>query len=112
MAERVPYHGLTLSECHSGKLEMILTNFVVTQMQTEGSTFYRAEAVTAVGQVEVIPTNVPVTTAVRTNARRLRPKSKNTAKGKPQPKPRPEPANAQEEEAEGGDGNESPVLPW
>ena len=45
VAERVPYHGFTLSECHSGKLEMILTNFVVTQMQTEGSTFYRSDAV-------------------------------------------------------------------
>ena len=104
MAERVPYHGLTLSECHSGKLEMILTNFVVTQMQTEGSTFYRAEAVTAVG-----------TSGSDSNKRSSddcgqdqRPK----AKAKPQPKPRPEPANAQEEEAEGGDGNESPVLPW
>ena len=62
------------------KLEMIL----VTQMQTEGSTFYRAEAVTAVG-TSGSDSNNSLTTTVRNN------------EGKPQPKLRPEPATAQEE---------------
>lgn len=44
MSERISYLGLTLSDAHSSQLEMILTNFVVTQMQTEGSTYYRSEA--------------------------------------------------------------------
>ena len=112
MAERVPYHGLTLSECHSGKLEMILTNFVVTQMQTEGSTFYRAEAVTAVGTSGSDSNKRSSDDCGQDQRPKAKAKVKNTAKGKPQPKPRPEPANAQEEEAEGGDGNESPVVAW
>lgn len=44
LAERVPYLGVTLSENHSTHLEMILTNYAVTLMQTEGSSFYRADA--------------------------------------------------------------------
>ena len=45
MAERISYLGLTLSDAHSSQVEMLLTNFVVSQMQTPGSTYYRSEAV-------------------------------------------------------------------
>ena len=45
VAERISYLGLTLSDAHSSQVEMLLTNFVVSQMQTPGSTYYRSEAV-------------------------------------------------------------------
>lgn len=54
VSERISYLGLTLSDAHSSQLEMILTNFVVTQMQTEGSTYYRSEAA-AQGNQQVGP---------------------------------------------------------
>ena len=44
VAERIPFAGLTLSEPHSNKLEVMLTEFVLSLMQSEGSTYYRADA--------------------------------------------------------------------
>eukprot|EP00435_Cladocopium_sp_Y103_P050067 s89_g15.t1 len=44
LAERLPYFGLTLTETHSKKLELQLTDFVVAEMKREGSTFFRPEA--------------------------------------------------------------------
>ena len=44
VAERIPFAGLTLSEPHSTKLEVMLTEFVLSLMQSEGSTYYRADS--------------------------------------------------------------------
>lgn len=43
LSERVPFYGFTLSEAHSRHLEILLTDYVLEQMSTEGSTFYRSE---------------------------------------------------------------------
>ena len=45
LLERVPYYAFTLTECHSKKLEVILTQFLVDEMRKEGSTHFRPEAV-------------------------------------------------------------------
>ena len=44
LLERVPYFALTHSEVHSKKLEVQLTDFIVSEMKKEGSTHYRPEA--------------------------------------------------------------------
>ena len=102
--------GLTLSESHSTKLEMSLTNFVVTQMQTEGSTFYRAEAV---GAAEGSG-SANKRSAEPGDSQSERPKAKAKVKGKAKASnKRAEPeAQVQEEQDETAAGTDSPVLPW
>ena len=81
MAERVSYLGLTLSDSHSTQVEMILTNFVVTLMQTEGSTFYRSDTVAQGKQQEQVTKG---SKRKNENSKEERPKAK--AKGKSRPK--------------------------
>lgn len=111
MAERVPFVGLTLSESHSAKLEMILTNFVLTQMQTEGSTFYRADA--AAGPAA--GTKRKAETETEGSQGQERPKAKAKGKGKAKSannKPNEnEEENQNEEEETAAPGTASP-LPW
>lgn len=102
LAERVPYMGLTLSESHSTQLELILTNFAVTLMQTEGSTYYRAAAKRK-SEGEGNEDEPPKAKA----------KAKGKAKGKPKAKPTPEAeTDAQAEEPEADNDDEEVQLPW
>ena len=46
LLERVPYNAFTLTECHSKRLEVVLTQFLVDEMRKEeGSTHFRPKAV-------------------------------------------------------------------
>ena len=97
-----PYMGLTLSESHSTQLELILTNFAVTLMQTEGSTYYRAAAKRK-SEGEGNEDEPPKAKA----------KAKGKAKGKPKAKPTPEAeTDAQAEEPEADNDDEEVQLPW
>ena len=78
LLERVPYFGVCLSESHCKKLEVQLTDFVVTEMKKEGSTHYRPEACQDPGIEE---------------SSEAEPKAK--AKGKAKPKPKAGQADAQ-----------------
>ena len=117
VAERIPFAGLTLSETHSTKLEVILTEFVLTLMQTEGSTYYRAGASAKASE--------------GTKKRKLeeegededcgpKPKSKAKAKAKGQPKAPPASQSAKKAGETGPEETADPVeeaggdddLPW
>ncbi|CAE7656878.1 unnamed protein product, partial [Symbiodinium necroappetens] len=50
LALRIPAVGIALSDPHSKHVELALTEYVLKQMSTEGSTFYRAEAAQALGE--------------------------------------------------------------
>lgn len=45
LQERIPYHGICLSETHAKKLEIRLTNWMESEIKREGSTHYRPEAI-------------------------------------------------------------------
>ena len=47
--ERIPYWGLALSERHCRKVEVVLTDFVLSEMRREGSSHYRPECVVEPG---------------------------------------------------------------
>ena len=107
--------GMTLSESHSSHMEMMLTSFVVSEMGTEGSTFYRSEATTHCGP--------NASESKRKNASgeegqppKAKAKAKGKAKAKNQPKSTREPNEEVDEDAEpeetedaGGHGD---TLPW
>ena len=104
MAERVSYLGLTLSDSHSTQVEMILTNFVVTLMQTEGSTFYRSDTVAQGKQQEQVTKG---SKRKNENSKEERPK----AKGKKEQTKDDDKATAPDagdDDAEDG----SDALPW
>ena len=116
LSERLPFLGFTLSEVHSKKLELQLTDFIVSEMQREGSTHYRPEAVQQVDTEEAEGKPVP------------KPKPKGVSKPKPknQGKNKKETDGATGEEEEAGKppnkkprtetGEENPSdpesLPW
>ena len=89
LLERVPYYAFTLTECHSKKLEVILTQFLVDEMRREGSTHFRPEAVQDQERQEADSVELPKNAqreVKRTKAlkwcpkrkQRLRPKTKKT----------------------------------
>lgn len=45
LQERIPYWGLALSELHCRKTEVVLTDFILSEMRREGSSHYRPECV-------------------------------------------------------------------
>ena len=110
MAERISYLGLTLSDAHSSQVEMLLTNFVVSQMQTPGSTYYRSEAVDQGNQQEQAAKG-----GKRKNKNtdgEERPKAKAKAKNKKeQTKDDDQAATAPDEEKD-DDEDGSDALPW
>lgn len=70
LTERLPFLGFTLSEAHAKKLELQLTDFIVSEMKREGSTHYRPEAVQQVELGEATEEETPTV------------KAKGKAKGK------------------------------
>eukprot|EP00435_Cladocopium_sp_Y103_P020629 s1684_g5.t1 len=73
LLERIPYCGFTLSEAHSKKIEVQLTDFIVSEFKKEGSTHYRPEACQSPG-VDTAETDP-------------KPKKKSKAKAKPKAEP-------------------------
>ena len=109
MAERISYLGLTLSDPHSSQVEMLLTNFVVSQMQTPGSTYYRSEAVDQGNQQEQAAKGGK---RKNKNTEEERPKAKAKAKNKKeQTKDDDQSATAPDEEKD-DDEDGSDALPW
>ena len=108
MAERVSYLGLTLSDSHSTQVEMILTNFVVTLMQTEGSTFYRSDTVAQGKQQEQVTKG---SKRKNENSKEERPKAKGKKNKEEQTKDDDKataPDAGDDDDAEDG----SDALPW
>ena len=52
LLERKAFVGVTLSEAHSKRIEILLTNYLTDEFQREGSTFYRPESVGVLGNSE------------------------------------------------------------
>lgn len=52
LLERKAFVGVTLSEAHSKRIEILLTNYLTDEFQREGSTFYRPESVGVLGKSE------------------------------------------------------------
>ena len=105
MAERVSYLGLTLSDSHSTQVEMILTNFVVTLMQTEGSTFYRSDTVAQGKQQEQVTTG---SKRKHENSKEERPKAKGKKEQTKDDDKATAPDAGDDDDAEDG----SDALPW
>ena len=112
---RVPYAGLTLSECHSTQLEVLLTQYVLSQMRTEGSTYYRADAsaIGASGQGGQKRKNgeqegEDQTTETKPKKAKAKSKPKATPKASQTKDPDPETV----EETEDAAGGEEDDLPW
>jgi hypothetical protein len=110
VAERVSYLGLTLSDSHSTQVEMILTNFVVTLMQTEGSTFYRSDTVAQGKQQEQVTKGGK---RKNENSKEERPKAKAKAKKNKEEQTKDDdkataPDAGDDDDAEDG----SDALPW
>ena len=103
--ERTPYWGLALSERHARKVEVVLTDFVLSEMKKEGSSHYRPECV-AEPRTEETKTPTP----------------------KPAPKKRSKPKTGQQagasegtveregedknEDEDGGEKSDASSLPW
>ena len=105
VAERVSYLGLTLSDSHSTQVEMILTNFVVTLMQTEGSTFYRSETVAQGKQQEQVTKG---SKRKNENSKEERPKAKGKKEQTKDDDKATAPDAGDDDDAEDG----SDALPW
>ena len=105
MAERVSYLGLTLSDSHSTQVEMILTNFVVTLMQTEGSTFYRSDTVAQGKQQEQVTKG---SKRKSENSKAERPKAKGKEAQTKDDDTATAPDAGDDDDAEDG----SDALPW
>ena len=110
VAERISYLGLTLSDAHSSQVEMLLTNFVVSQMQTPGSTYYRSEAVDQGNQ----PHDQAAKGGKRKNknTEEERPKAKAKAKNKKEQTKDDDPATAPDGENDDDGEDGSDALPW
>lgn len=114
LAERIPFAGLTLSEAHSTKLEVILTNFVLSLMQSEGSTYYRPDASAMAAEASRKRKHA----GDEEDTTDPKPKGKAKAKGKPKatPKANPSPeetgAGQKDEEVQGAEAEEGDDLPW
>ena len=110
VAERISYLGLTLSDAHSSQVEMLLTNFVVSQMQTPGSTYYRSEAVDQGNQ----PHDQAAKGGKRKNknTEEERPKAKAKAKNKKEQTKDDDQATAPDGENDDDGEDGSDALPW
>ena len=105
---RIPYAGLTLTEAHSTKMELLLTEFVLSQMQMEGSTYYRADALSATSAANAEESG-PEAKA------KAKPKPKSTPKVKGTPKPKSSAGAPETGEIENGadpTGEDDEELPW
>ena len=111
LLERIPYYAFTLTESHSKKLEVILTQFLVDEMKKEGSTHFRPEAlqepqVDSAQDLKKRPKGGEEGSEVQP---KKKPKAKAKAKNK---KDDDDGENGDDEQGAGeGDDNTSP-LPW
>ena len=110
MAERISYLGLTLSDAHSSQVEMLLTNFVVSQMQTPGSTYYRSEAVDQGNQQQ--DQAAKGGKRKNKNTEEERPKAKAKAKNKKEQTKDDDQATAPDGENDDDGEDGSDALPW
>ena len=111
VAERISYLGLTLSDAHSSQVEMLLTNFVVSQMQTPGSTYYRSEAVDQ-GNQQQDQAAKGGKRKNKNNTEEERPKAKAKAKNKKEQTKDDDPATAPDGENDDDGEDGSDALPW
>ena len=111
---RVPYAGLTLSECHSTQLEVLLTQYVLSQMRTEGSTYYRADAsaIGASGQGGQKRKNGEQEGEDQTETKPKKAKAKSKPKATPKASQTKDPDPETVEETEDAAGGEEDDLPW
>lgn len=122
LLERVPYYGFTLTELHAKKLEISLTQWMLSELKKEGSTHFRPDAV----EEPEDESDKKAQPKPKTE-RKKRPKTGNNEDGDggsepPKKQPKSKAKNkkngkddgdedeAQNDEGEGGEGN-SP-LPW
>ena len=78
LLERIPYFAFTLTEAHSKKLEVILTQFLVDEMKREGSSHFRPEALQEPGTGEADSAEKKR----KSEEQEVRPKRKAKAKAK------------------------------
>jgi hypothetical protein len=116
--ERTPYWGLALSERHAWKVEVVLTDFVLSEMKKEGSSHYRPECVAEPRTEETkAPTPKP--------GPKKRPKtpktgqqagaSEGTGEGEgeePAPKKPRKTTKDKNEDEGGGEKSDASSLPW
>eukprot|EP00435_Cladocopium_sp_Y103_P040722 s2841_g11.t1 len=109
LLERLPYFGFVLSEAHGKKIEMQLTDFVLTEMRNEGSSHYRPEAC-----------QEPSAETGSESAQPKKQKSETAPKGEPKPK-KPRKTSKKEDETEevpaeaaaaGEEEEKNSPLPW
>ena len=92
---------------------MILTNFVVTLMQTEGSTYYRSEAAAQPREAQAAETSAQGKKRKNDSLEEARPKAK--AKGKKKGKQDEQTKDDDTEAATAGDADDDDAedaLPW
>ena len=110
LLERVPYYAFTLTELHSKKLEVILTQFLVDEMKKEGSTHFRPEAVQEPVADSVQEPKKRPKAGNKEEGSEVQPKKKAKAKANAKNK-KDDDEDIEEQGAEEGDENSSP-LPW
>ena len=112
MAERIPFAGLTLTEAHPTKLELILTEFVLSLMKSEGSTYYRANASALEPEASKKRKHTGEDGQEDTGSK---PKGKAKAKGQPKATPKANQSKdtdaTAETDADAGEAGEDD-LPW
>ena len=112
LLERVPYYGFVLSDQHCKKLELLLTEFVLSQMKIEGTSHYRPEAVQEAAEDGADTSNTAGQSQKNKNpdAPNTQPKKKSRKTKKKDEDAQGEPADPATQEAE-EEGAGSP-LPW
>ncbi len=115
LLERVPFVGFALTEQHSKRLEVQLTDFVVAEMKREGSTHYRPEACNSGevdGNSEEGPQPKPKPAAKNNSKNKGKPpKNKNEKEEEGEEAPEPPQKKPKTEEA-ADDDEENETLPW
>ena len=113
---RVPFCGLVLSENHAARLEVSLTDHVLKLMRTEGSSHFRPDAVSDVGEGPEKPPKKRSTPGGGQPKPTKPPKqAKHNEEAGEGPKPKPPKKTKKEkkddEEPEEGDSEHS-SMPW
>ena len=114
---RVPFCGLVLSENHAARLEVSLTDHVLKLMRTEGSSHFRPDAVSEVGEAPEKLLKKRVTSGGGQPKPHKPPKqAKRDEEAGEGPKPKPPKKTKKEkkdddEEPEEGDSEHS-SMPW
>ena len=114
LLERVPFVGFTLSEQHSKRLEVQLTDFIVAEMKREGSTHYRPEACNSgdgEGNSEEKPKPKPKPNSNKGGKPNKNKPAEKEEEGEEVPEP-PQKKTKTGDAAEADDDEENETLPW